>query len=391
MKVYPNDTLGDYFNNRFISVKVQMDKTKNDNEFIKNWYEIATTINKQYRIESYPTFVFLSPDGIIVHKDMGYKSVSNLIALAQTATMPGRVYDDPNAEYEKLVLDYRKGIKHYDQMPYMIQTTLKFQEEEFASQLLQDHTDYVLRLKPKKRYTKEIVTLWASYLLNSNGERFRLFYRDGMLIDKVMNKKGYAKGVVDRTIQHEIVDSFYKTQPGGSVMSSEMMLSSTGNKNKPDSSKADWNELYKTIRKKYNANYAKRNVIAAKVQWYKKHNDFTSFVDCYIEKLTLNGDKDADLNHNSWEIFLKVTDKKILNKIIPWMQDLVKQYPKWHPGLDTYANLLYKVGRKEEAIIYEEKAIGAAKEPADIAGYKKVLDQMKKGEFTYVNSGAIWE
>src|SRR3569833_1461401 len=37
-EVYPNDTIGNYFNDKFISIKVQMDQTKNDNDFIKSWY-----------------------------------------------------------------------------------------------------------------------------------------------------------------------------------------------------------------------------------------------------------------------------------------------------------------------------------------------------------------
>src|SRR5687768_11668505 len=36
--VYPNDSVGKYFNSKFISVRVQMDKTKKDNEQIQKWY-----------------------------------------------------------------------------------------------------------------------------------------------------------------------------------------------------------------------------------------------------------------------------------------------------------------------------------------------------------------
>src|SRR5687768_11107058 len=39
--VYANDTVGDYFNQHFISVKAQMDKSKNDNEQVQSWYNDA--------------------------------------------------------------------------------------------------------------------------------------------------------------------------------------------------------------------------------------------------------------------------------------------------------------------------------------------------------------
>src|SRR5688500_9355246 len=39
-KIYVNDSVGDYFNQHFVSVKVQMDKTKNDDESVKKWYDV---------------------------------------------------------------------------------------------------------------------------------------------------------------------------------------------------------------------------------------------------------------------------------------------------------------------------------------------------------------
>src|SRR5690349_5093161 len=40
-EVYANDSVGDLLNAKFISVKVQMDSTKGDNEFTRSWYKTA--------------------------------------------------------------------------------------------------------------------------------------------------------------------------------------------------------------------------------------------------------------------------------------------------------------------------------------------------------------
>lgn len=51
--------------------------------------------------------------------------------------------------------------------------------------------------------------------------------------------------------------------------------------------------------------------------------------------------------------------------------------------IDTYANLLHKLGRTKEAIEWQEKAL--AKVDADSkAEYQATLDKMKKGEPTWV-------
>jgi hypothetical protein len=53
------------------------------------------------------------------------------------------------------------------------------------------------------------------------------------------------------------------------------------------------------------------------------------------------------------------------------------------PGMmDTYANILYKLGRTNEAIKVEEKALALADE-SDKKGYQDVIDKMKKGEKTW--------
>jgi predicted Zn-dependent protease len=50
--------------------------------------------------------------------------------------------------------------------------------------------------------------------------------------------------------------------------------------------------------------------------------------------------------------------------------------------LDTYANLLYKAGKKNEAIAWQQKAVEASPEN-ERPGYQSTLDKMKKGEKTW--------
>ena len=52
---------------------------------------------------------------------------------------------------------------------------------------------------------------------------------------------------------------------------------------------------------------------------------------------------------------------------------------------DTYASLLYKSGKKNEAIAAQQKAIELARSnsPADLATLEKTLEKMKAGEKTW--------
>ena len=52
--------------------------------------------------------------------------------------------------------------------------------------------------------------------------------------------------------------------------------------------------------------------------------------------------------------------------------------------IDTYANLLYKTGKKDLAVEWEQKALNILKQNnEDYAGYQETLDKMKKGEKTW--------
>jgi hypothetical protein len=50
--------------------------------------------------------------------------------------------------------------------------------------------------------------------------------------------------------------------------------------------------------------------------------------------------------------------------------------------MDTYANILYKLGRKDEALEWENKAMSAASEN-DKKTYQETIDKMKTGEKTW--------
>lgn len=398
-EVYPNETVGDYFNQHFISVKVQTDKSKNDNEHVRSWYNDAEFINKQFMVEGYPCFVFLSPQGVVVEKQMGYKAVSDLIATAEISTRPGKVYNDTYSEYKHLVADYKKDIKRYDRMPFMITTASNLGEVDFGFQVLKEYTNYCLTLAPKHRYTKENIEMWNGLQLSSKTRAFEFFYRDGDLIDKVMNKKGFAEIWVCRIIEDEIVWPFLKEQSRGEI-GPGMVVSGPGLK--VDTREADWGKLYRIIRKEYKASYAKRNVLDARIQWYMRNNNLSSQAkyqflkfEKYPESLTDKG-VNGIINSIAWDIFLHSTDQAQIEKTIYWQKKALKittdNYPdkQWSAGMDTYANLLYKAGRVAEAIQWQEKAINGQPSISKKEEFMKVAEKMRKGEPTYLEQGAIW-
>ena len=91
------------------------------------------------------------------------------------------------------------------------------------------------------------------------------------------------------------------------------------------------------------------------------------------------GDK---LNNFAWEVFKRVSDTDTLKSALRWSGRSLELSINDPLRLDTYANLLYKLGQKEEAITKEEEALRFAAEK-DLKGFTETLLKMKAGEKTW--------
>jgi tetratricopeptide (TPR) repeat protein len=108
------------------------------------------------------------------------------------------------------------------------------------------------------------------------------------------------------------------------------------------------------------------------------------------------------LNSRAWDVFRKCDDKAVLTKALGWIElSIGIARPITHPetepypvqSLDTKANLLYKLGRVEEAIATEQAAIAQDIANAKKAGttkggflfdeYSATVEKMRKGEPTW--------
>src|SRR6266545_3857422 len=105
-KVYSSETVGHYMNDRFISVRVQMDKTDADNEQVQKWYADAASIEQQYKVTDFPTYLFFAPDGRIVHRGRGEVGIDEFLGIAGEAI-------DPTKQSLVLLENYRQGRKDY--------------------------------------------------------------------------------------------------------------------------------------------------------------------------------------------------------------------------------------------------------------------------------------
>jgi thioredoxin-related protein len=359
--VYTKRDVGDFINYKFIAVKVQEDTSSQDNDGVRKWYETAHDMFKSYNVTALPAYLFFSPDGKIVHRDFGGMDVKDFISLAHGAI-------NPDSQYYSLKEKYNHKMISYALMPYLALTARRLRENEFAITVAQDYLqNYLYKFNEEALYTKEDINLIATFIQSTKERSFNMFYRNADKVDQIM-WKGYAEYEVDYLITKEEIDPFLHVTKG----------------NIPN-----WSKMATSIRRKYNADYSSRNILNAKVNWYKNQRywaEYTKYAILQAEKSkfdTTNFLSDVGLNNVVWDvIFLHSTKKEEMEKGLQWMKGIVRRHPDYVASVDTYANLLYKLGKKKSAIVFEEKAVELNKNPND-KSFQETLDKMRNGQKTW--------
>jgi len=357
MEVYPVQQVGDTVNTYFIAVKEQMNRTKKDNEGIQNSYPDADYISQHYKITVYPTYLFFTPDGRLLDKSIGFMDVNGFLKL-----LIGVI--NPKTNYYVLLNSYIQGKRNMADMIYLAEKASLLGDTLQLKEILKL---YYADLNKKDWLKKENVIALRRFTSTSHEIGFSIFYKNADSIDKIMEDAdhNYAEGMITAIIQHEMINPLivkavgaYDTIP-------------------------NWSAMLSKIKQKYNPYYAERSVIAARSTWAGKHKDWVEWSKYYILYEQKYGPKTATgqwiafhLNNCAWAVFQHSDDKNALQTALSWSSRAVMMdpIPNW---MDTYANILYKLGKNDVAIKWEKLAVQGEPQNMD---FQKAIEKMKKGE-----------
>jgi thioredoxin-related protein len=99
--IFPQKEMGDYFNDKFISVEVQLDTTSKDNDHVKSWYADAHALMDQYKVQAFPTYLVFTPEGQVIHRMVGSSATTGeFIAKVRNSFDSTKQYYTQMNEYE---------------------------------------------------------------------------------------------------------------------------------------------------------------------------------------------------------------------------------------------------------------------------------------------------
>jgi thioredoxin-related protein len=370
MEVYPTKVVGDFVTTNFIAIKVQFDETKNDPEAVKNWYIDAKYLMKEYQITAFPTFLFLSYDGKLIDKSIGYHDAENFLSLVRRA-------NDPKQNYAGQVKYFEQ-----DKLPDSSLLSLAFQakdnhDDSLAVRLAKAYKKNVIdKASPEKIINPDLLKYFDNFyeVFTAKDKIVQFFYTNPKRTDILFGRKGFALDLSSVYIYREMIDPIVR--PNGQYSDQE----------------PNWTELAKAIASRYDPRIASELVLNSRIEWYSAKKEWSNIIKYKIEKLEKDGIDTTGigkvgLNNLCYgTIFLHSDEPVALKKGIKYMEILLKSGPETDPWLDTYANLLYKLGNKEKAVQQEELALAIAtkrNDKASIKEYQEVLRKMRNNNPTW--------
>jgi len=367
--VYPSAEVKASLADRFISVRVQYDRTSHDDTNTRSWYGDADDIMKRYKVGAFPTFLFFSPDGRLVHRGMGGLSVDAFLSLLADAT-------NPKKQYYTYLDEYWAGVRDYSVMGDMAMLAKDLGDRDTAAMLAADYVDdYLYALDSGRLYTKKNMNyiLDVAEMLPAGERYFGLLYPDGSRFDQAIGFK-ISEPLVCTIINRELIKPAVEAR-GSSVR---------------------WRDLQRAVGKKYAKKYADRAILYAERDWYHAMTERDSsmwgrYIDLelqVIDRYEQDSTQGADISHFIFaynDVLRHGTDPRQLAASVQMMEGIIRR----QPGAMTYsgyANLLYKLGERDRALEWQKRcvrlgdALGKVN-PGDVGD----LEKMKKGIPTWVN------
>jgi len=386
--IFPLETVGKVFNENFICYQIDAEKGE------------GIAIAKKYGVKAYPTYLFIKGDGNLFYLTVGSMPEKNFIAVSKTALeemndpKPLTIWDKEYIVKKNdpaFLLDYMKKRSKFGLSNDMIfdEYLKMIPEEERASKTVFDYyfkegrnmkvTSFAYE-NLQKNYQKFIMGLFGNvYIILMNGVTNTVNEAAATKNEKLLATAILAYDQLPKSIypeKDEVYMQYYKAT-GETDKYLKYALSFANNhlmKMKVDSLTKVDDRNYKMMEGKIKSGIFGKILDSVQLAGLLSAS-------ANMERMKVG----QGLNAISWYIFKKVTDKNILQEALGFSKRSLEFLPDNAAFLDTYANLFYKLGLKQEAITNEKEALRLA-DKKDVEGYKgmeETLRKMNAGEKTW--------
>lgn len=324
--VFTKKSVGDFYNEHFINVKMDMEKG------------IGVQLAKKHNIRAYPTLLYLSPNGEILHRVAGYHDEAKFLATGKKAMNP----KEQLSALTKRFVNGERDPNFLREYAYARKYAADNSHQRIAQTYLGTQKDWTTPKNLKFIY---------DFADNTASKEFH-FLLDNR--DKFETLLGKSKVFIK-------IQSLIDQQ-------TSLVLNQKGNASKK------LTQLETLFGKAYGAE-ATFKFAAFKMEYYRGQGDRDGFAEAAVEYVENMRNITADELNSIARTFAEVIeDKEMLQRAVNWSKRAIKM-EKLYAYHYTLAALYYKIENFKKAKKAAKKAIKIAKKTGENTQYVKDLLQ----------------
>jgi len=326
--VFPKSEAGDFYNNAFVNVKIDLEEGKGP--------EVAA----KYQTEAMPTFLWLSGDGVVVHRSMGGRNLLQFLELGNAAL-------DPDQQITTMHTRYKNG----DRSPsFLKQYTKVISASEFRG--YEPISKEYLETQSNWNTEENMRFLFDYSEANINSDLFRY---------TLENRAAFVKLLGKDKVESKIDFAAEKDRSASGISRSD----------------ADALKIHYSIYYPEEIAYDKAMKVYFRQLMYSpdrlEQEAFKAEIQLYMASTP---DQDWNFyNAAAWQLYELTDENHLLQKAADWTRISMSKEQNAH-NTDTMAHILYKLKNKDEAKKYAEQSLSIAKR--DGVDYSATLQLLEK-------------
>jgi len=330
--IFPQKEVGDFYNSHFINLSFDMEKGE------------GLKIRSKYKVQAYPTLLFLNAEGETVHIGIGARDANMFIEL-------GKIAIDDTRNLQSILKKMKAGDKSVQTL------SLYLQNNNFATDKDILLNEYFNSATDEEKLSKDAWNLFQNYVNDIDNAQFRYILTHRASYEQIYGKKHVANKIMEGFF---VYGNKYRDNPqkAASVRSIDPALYSK----------------YLIMRDFHEASMNFQSQKGDKGKW-----------DNYITKAKayqlLDSIAPMEINDICWVIYENYktfNDTTALKMSKEWEEAAHNALPDNHPINDTYAHILFDLGYVKEAIEHEESAIKVATEVNSLKDLTFYNDEIKR-------------
>ncbi len=324
--IFPQKEVGDVFNARFVNAKIDMEKGEGP--------EIA----KKYGVRAYPTYIFVNGDGELVHRSLGSMPAEKFIDVGEAAS-------DPERQFYSLKKKYEGGERGADFLKNFAYACESAQE----TTMLPTVVDAYLATQ-KDWLTKDNMNFILKFGTSIQSPMFAFMVKNQDAFAKELDQKDF-KAQIDQMAFMGVANATYNRMKG----------------------EFDFEKAKELGAKYLSQDMLDKSLSNMTLAQFQMKNDMPNYINQAITHFEKYPSLSAqELNQVAWTFYENSTDKAQLQKALSWSLKSVEIDDQFAFN-DTAAALYFKLGEKQNAKTYAEKAIKQAKETGQDATETEAL------------------